>query len=299
MKQSKCLEILSYYNQLGQHTISPEYLSTIKYSIKDPEKFAKLQISDIQRTYWIEILQRSHWAAISSIQRNLKWMDGISLSISNSNMLLFSASLRGFIEASADSMTALVYVPLSLAEHFGRIQNALNGNTTGNEVLIIPELEEILIHFAFAKGHSKEERKNQQIESSHIAKTNTEYIKVLDQNIANGPVYQLYSFLCQFTHPAANTIFYSIQQTYADLESEFSYIEGDDKAIVKALSQFDTAISDACQYSFNAAFVLLKTLNEFDHQMTFTPFATGFTFEDTVAWQKVKNKIDEQSSSKS
>jgi len=295
MRQPKCLETLAYYNKLGLHTINRDYISLLKYTIKDPEKFSQLSIVDVQRTYWSEILQRSHWAAISSIQRNLKWMDGISVSITQSNMLLFTSALRGFIEASADSMTTLQYVPFSLAEHFGRIQLALQGIMSGNEIFVMPELEEILIHFAFAKGFSKEERMEQQIERSHYAKTNTEYIKALDRNIANGPVYKLYSFLCQFTHPAASTIFYSMDQEYADLESQFRYVsDGDDKAIVTTLHQFGEAINKACEYSFNASFMLLKTLNEFDHRETFTPFAEGFTFEDTTAWFKIKKKIKDQ-----
>lgn len=123
--------------------------------ITDPEKFKDLAINDLQRTYWTEILQRSHWTAISTIQRNIKWMEGISLSLGSSNMFLFAAALRGFIEACADSLTTLALVLLTLAKHFRRIKLALTGQIRNNEVFIIPELEDELIHFAFAKASRK------------------------------------------------------------------------------------------------------------------------------------------------
>ena len=61
------------------------------------------------RIYWQEIIMRAHFCAISSMLRGMRWIDGILISYENQNYLTFCASMRGLLEAAADSLLTILH----------------------------------------------------------------------------------------------------------------------------------------------------------------------------------------------
>ena len=74
-------------------------------------------ISAAMRTYWLEIIQRSHWAASTSILRIHRWVQGALQAWSSGNLFAYAACSRGILEACADTNDALNPVPATLAEY--------------------------------------------------------------------------------------------------------------------------------------------------------------------------------------
>jgi hypothetical protein len=99
-----------------------KYQDRYEYFFMDNEEFCglmmKKQFAITNAIYTQEILFRSHIAAITTIIRNEKWINGIILGLDNSNYYVFSSSLRGLTEAAADSVYTLQLVPLTIAQNY-------------------------------------------------------------------------------------------------------------------------------------------------------------------------------------
>ncbi|CAL2106057.1 hypothetical protein T190115A13A_10213 [Tenacibaculum sp. 190524A02b] len=115
----KTEEVIKYYSDLMNDFLKDVDFKNYTYDIIDNSHFeneTSKNVSDIQRIYWEEILQRAHWASITSIVRNQKWLKAIELSIKNKNFLSFTSTLRSLIESSGDNLLSLDNVALTLAK---------------------------------------------------------------------------------------------------------------------------------------------------------------------------------------
>jgi hypothetical protein len=130
---------------------------------------------DAMHTYWYEILMRSHLTAITSILRSRRWIDGVVSAAMSKNLLSFAATLRGLIESAADTQTALMSIPSTLARDHSMINSALLGKA--DMAFVAPKLGESLIHYAYARKIQKGEI----APDSHHARQIREYVEILEK----------------------------------------------------------------------------------------------------------------------
>jgi hypothetical protein len=176
----------------------------VTYSYMDSASFDLLLHNDPDealRIYWFETLGRAHFAATASILRTRDWLNGALSSYENNLFLPFCASFRGLIESSSDSFAALHNVALTIAENNKLIKSAMNKNS--NAMVISEELENQLIHFSHARKLEKSEKGK--APSSHVALSAADYVKRMDTFFSIS-AHSCYSELCQYTHPAADSV---------------------------------------------------------------------------------------------
>jgi hypothetical protein len=230
------------------------------YCFIDNSEFELLILKNLReanRVYVQELLFRSHIAAITTLFRNEKWMQGVRSALEQNNYFSFSASLRGLVESAADSNYCLIHVPGTLRDHFSGFYSALKG-TFDAGLIICEQLEDILIHYS----HGKKQPKNSSAPSSHYAKSSQEYLHTLDDPNCTD-VRDLYSELCEVTHPAERTV--SMFLTPKSDGSQDYVINRDlDESLIKdLLKRHDRAFVNVFQMSFNAALLSLYALNHF------------------------------------
>ena len=92
-----------------------QYMDTNSYFGLYVEGLFKGNVRDLQKIYWEEMLQRIHFAAVTSIIRSPKWLEGVRVGIETKNLIVFSSSFRGFLEATVDSWYSLESMPTSMA----------------------------------------------------------------------------------------------------------------------------------------------------------------------------------------
>jgi hypothetical protein len=291
-------ESISYFSNLAKEIETKVDLEKYVYIIYDTEYFKNTVSSDVanfQRVYWEEILQRAHWAGLSSLLRNIQWLKGVSLAIQKNDLLLFTANLRCLIESSGDNLLSLLNVPATLADNYSNISKCLRGENGEKTLHVSKELEEILIHFSYARKITEEEKRLQgKIPKYQNAKPASEYLKWLDNKIDNGPIANLYSILCQFAHPAAHSIQYLFQTTFDNEKYKFIYSKNADSNYIEwILKEYDNEIIKSLQCGFNPGLFTLKTLNYFDYELTKTPYVDQINFEIKY-WLDIKQKIEQK-----
>lgn len=289
-------DAIEHYSKLTKEIEENIELKKYVYTIHDIDYF-KNTISknqkDFQRIYWEEILQRAHWAGLSSLIRNLQWIKGTATSIKDNNLLSLTANLRCLIESSGDNLLSHLNVPATLADNFSNISKCLKGNTEEKTMYTSEELEEILIHFSYARKITSEEKNLQgKMPKYQNAKPAGEYLKRLDNNVGNGPVADLYSILCQFAHPAAHSVHYLIHMSFDNIKYEFKYSQNADKEYIdRILIGYSDEIIKSLQYGFNPGILTLKTLNFFDYELTKTKYLDTIDLGEMKMWTDIKNKI--------
>ena len=153
-----------------------ESLLTVNYKYMEEEGFSKLEsVQDLQQIYWSEIIQRLHVFSCTSVKRLRKWYEAVNISYKLENYYGFCASLRGLLEATADTYFTASRVIHPISENHKMIEVALNGKA---EVLSTArEVEDALIHYVFARKLSSKQKKESP--ESHSAKQVRDYIDSL------------------------------------------------------------------------------------------------------------------------
>lgn len=288
----KAIDILKGYLTLGEDIVSEEYLRGIAYKFYNNNKYSKISNGfELNRIYWNEILTRIHWASITTIQRNISWGKGILQSYSDNNFLPFAGNLRSFIESNGDSMTSLSPIPLTIARDFKQISNCVLGRKINP--VTNPQLEEMLIHFHYARKLTKSEKALDSTPKSHEAEFVTKYLEILDSNSKDGPVNKMYSELCQFTHPAAHSVLLNMEGFKDDDYTVLSYKGNTAQTIMdEFIDKYQDPIITVCSYGFNNAFVLLKLLNLFNIAGISTPKLSSIELTNINVWNKAVELIN-------
>ncbi|MEJ5377873.1 MAG: hypothetical protein WHX93_14960 [bacterium] len=152
-----------------------------RYSFFPKDKYEALIKADLGRAmeiYWNEILARAHLASATAILRSRQWIEAMRVAAMTPNLLSFAASFRGLLESAADSSTALRSVALTLARDHPHVLLALAGKAR-SQIILAPELEETLIHYAYARHLTKAELKA--APQSHKALKVRDYIDILEK----------------------------------------------------------------------------------------------------------------------
>lgn len=122
-----------------------------------------------------------------------------------------------------------------------------------NKSLNFKELEDLLIHYAYAK-HWK---KGDEPLPNHRNKTNAFYINCLEEFDVPG-LSDLYSELCQLTHPASPSVFCFVDETDKDI----TFNPNKDSAVINdILIRYENSIERLIQYPLNSAFMALSLLH--------------------------------------
>ena len=166
------------------------------YRIAPIAEFDALEsVAERNKIYWREILYRAHFGASAGLLRLHEWMLGAQRAYRDRNVMVLAAALRGFVEACADTVDALSDVAPTLADCHGIIRPAIAGKLT-DVTALLPELENSLIHFAYARKLKRDAGPR-----LHEAKTAKDYISVVAESVPE--IADSYALLCEYSHPAA------------------------------------------------------------------------------------------------
>ena len=256
-------------------------VSSVNYEILEEDNYKDLLLKDplaANQTYWREILYRAHWAAGSSLLRNKRWIDGCLGAFEQGNYLAFGACLRGLLESAADTKCSLQHIPRTLAENYYLINRLLLGKS--KKLLLSEEVEDLLIHFQYARKLKKGEPAPDTHEALHMAK----YIDALTQ--PNLGVKSLYAELCNLAHPAAQSLMWLTKCG----DGQYFWIEqGDDRSLIVELCQTNlVAIETIVQESVNIAVFLLKVLNEFPIKTLHGEMIRRVEVNHFAEWKKIE-----------
>lgn len=278
----------------GQSAVYVEVLHHLSRAVQAPRRYTFMDTNEFERraessgprwinqVYWKEMLMRAHWAGSTSACRHHRWLHGALTAAQSPNFLTFAASLRGLVEACADSYTSLSAIALTLGENYTKIRKAIAGCL--DSLHVSQEIEDELIHFQFAGEH-----KAANLPSVYHSKKTRDYI----QNIAGGEqdVISLYRSLCGLTHPADTSLSWLVDRP--DPSSVAFPGLGDWNAIKELCGQYRLAIGIVLQRGVNSDIILLKTLNEFQWPLVRTSYIDTLRLPETPAWTRICRAIAE------
>jgi len=264
---------LASSGQIYTYVNDATYINTLKANLPEGMKI-----------YWLEILGRAHLAASTGIFRQLRWLTATATLAQTQNFLGFSSALRGLLESSADAHDGLAGVPGALAAMFSEIQKAVQGRL--EQRILSSELEEKLIHFAFARRPRKSETG---VPSAHVAKSAADYNRQLESS-GSKRIADFYKTLCEVTHPGASSVYAFIRQV--DQDHEVLDPSGDLGLIKGLCDEFRPEVDRLLQMGTNPMLLTLKVLNEFAGTGLFTEPVASLGLSGIPGWVKCKAKID-------
>lgn len=208
----------------------------------------------IQSVYLLGILERCHLACITSLARTSRWLSSTIRSVDDDNVLSFSSSLRGLLESSSDSFHLMQNLSPTLESAYKYIYIALNyPKDIQNGWLSFESIENLLIHYAYAKHWKKGEVPP----LHHQNRSNTEYIRCLE-SFGVSSLLDLYSELCQLTHPASPSVFCFVDEK----EKNLTFNPNRDSLVINdILSRYQSSILGLIQYPLNSTLMTLALLH--------------------------------------
>lgn len=254
-------------------------------AIDDYERILREDSNRGMQVYWNEILARAHLTAVVAILRSRHWISAVVAATNDKNLLAFAAALRGLIESSADTHSALGGIAISLAENHVTISRALSG-ALGNQCFVSKEIEDALIHFKYARHLTKAEMAT--APQSHKALQVRQYIERLEK----GRVHQViacYESLCDLTHPGTSSVWmWLTSENGVDLELNPNQ---DESTITYYLTEYRDTFSELLMFAFNPAVLTLNVLNYFPLRTFHTPPLLDWNLSGISLWQKCQGKL--------
>jgi hypothetical protein len=242
------------------------------------------------KIYWEEMLRRVHFTSVTSIIRNQKWLEGIIYGVENKNLMIFSSSLRGFLEATTDSYYSLKSVPTDISINFKNIKKALGGEL--NNFFTSGKLEDKLIHFEYAS-----KKNNKRSATVYESLSCTKYIEYFDRYNKLG-IKKLYSVLCEIAHPASKSVSCFTSKTI--VSDNYEYIttsnESDYNQVNNIIVEYSNAIRNLVKISLTLSFTCLKILNLYDFKDVKSDYIEKCKFNNLInkkGWENIL-KMKEQ-----
>lgn len=262
-----------------------------QFEFMDPKKFGEIKdLTTLNQIYWKELLFRAYWAAALNIMRHQRWQAACVAAFTPCpNLLSFTAALRGLVEASADAFYSLRPVPVTLAENQDLIEPALQG--TLQDVGIIQELEDRLIHFVYGRKLAKTEKAT--TPNSHVALEPKEYRNAMGlPEMERIGFAQLYDELCGFCHPTGFSLAFLWHQDVRENATTVHITSGrDDERILAFCRKFENTIQLALSLSVTASALCLKMLNRFSLLEVRSATIERWNFDDIPAWRKIEASL--------
>ncbi|MBF3235312.1 hypothetical protein H4N55_01620 [Aeromonas veronii] len=256
------LEHINFYKSIlkplikSSEGITYQFLS-MEPNLNYPNKIRKDDLYLVLNIYTYGILERSHLASITSLARIIKWLESTQQHMLDGNYLGFSASLRGFLEASADSFDIMLYLPETIRKNLKIIFIQLSQPSLLDGYFIsFEKIEEQLIHYS----HARKVGKKESVPSSHINKTNADYINKIEK-FGVDRAYELYARLCELTHPASSSVMCFIDETEKTMTLNF----GKDQTLInEILNKYSSTLIKLMEYSITPSVITLSYLNKID-----------------------------------
>lgn len=243
------------------------------------------------QVYWSEMLQRLHLAATVSLLRAHRWMQGVVISAKTDNYIVFAASLRGYLESTADSFFSLSDKVATLASNYDNIRLAIDGKLNG--IMLADDFEESLIHFYAARKSERDKNHN----ATYLdPKTMRQYLNSMG-NIGTSDKHIFYSELCEITHPAKRSTLNFVDE---GIDGVFHTIvinnNNDSVNIMKLFDKYKELIEYMWQYSINYPLTILKTLNYFSYDAVYTKFVEDQMLEEYLSsldsWTEIQAELE-------
>lgn len=155
----------------------------------------------VNQIYWRELFFKFHFCCTASLLRTHKWIEGIYTGIKLKNNFLFTSSLRGFLESWGDSTYSLADRIFELDANFQDLYDALHGKLISKK-LISETFENFLDHFENAKMDNTVNGVKVDLYKPLSAKKYIDELEVYELD----DLYEIYSELCEYTHPASDSI---------------------------------------------------------------------------------------------
>ncbi len=245
------------------------------------EKMSDAQVEEYYRVYLLGVLERCHLTSITSLARTNSWLTSSLTELESGNLLGFSASLRGLLEAAADTHDAAAVMVEHLYNLFPFIYLRLQGDDTAPGV-ILKHLEDRLIHYSYARRQAN----RSEALPEHTNKQNFVYIDAIEKSGAVGAK-DLYRVLCELTHPAAPSVSCFLTETEREIALDFSQ---EKRIINEIISEYEETIKSLVSNTVNSALVSLMVLRKLGHDVP-APNPSSFAGVGGVA--KIFSRIDE------
>lgn len=220
--------------------------------------------------------------------RNQKWMKGIIFGIESNNYIIFASSLRGYFEAFVDSYYSTNFKFIDISENFNNINNALQGKL--DRLFLNNEFEESLIHFYSASKNAN--TKTQNVEWLNPF-TNRKYINEFDLP-GDELKHELYSELCEITHPASPSIKCFTAETNIKVLSIQTDASRDNTLIEEMLRKYSIILNLIFSLSNTIPILNLRVLNYFDEPCISANYIKGSIINNLCVNQKKWNIIEEK-----
>lgn len=256
----------------------------------DYEEELEADIASGMKIYWSEMLQRCHLASSATLIRQKRWVEGVLSAASQENFIAFAATFRGLIESAGDSYHSLGSVPMTLANNYSEIREAVKGSWDNKSTMMSEELEDMLIHFTHGRKLSKKEKK--QLPESHQAKSAYKYRTELEEG-SQAEVDKCYKELCGIVHPALLSVSSFLDFTTSGKFEKLKVIAGRDaEHIQDFIDKYSNVTTEVFIKPVNSALITLKTLNKFPLSRIHTEAVRDIGLRDIPLWNKVRQKIE-------
>ena len=253
------------------------------YRIMPREEWAQIHdLADRNKIYWREILFRAHFGACAGLMHLREWLYGSERAFTDGNALMLAAGIRGFLEAAADTWSGFGDVAPTLADSHVVVRRAISGHFV-EQVALAPELESMLIHFAYARKLKPGEGP-----VLHSAPTAKRTLSCLQESAP--AIAEVYSMLCDYSHPAAPSIFRFARDTgHADMVT-FDPVAGPEK-IDKITRQSQELGQTALALGVAPLVITLKVLNAFSFPPVATPWADSVPLSFSSVWRDLEKRL--------
>lgn len=255
------------------------------YRIMPLAESAQLSVTEWNQVYWQEILFRAHFGASAGLLRLHEWLQGARRAQADGNVLMLAAGIRGFLEAAADTWKGFGDVAPTLADCHTVIRKAIKGELV--EGALAPTLESSLIHFAYARKLASGD--GPALHSAATARATVE------QLLESAPdVLRVYATLCEYSHPAASSVFrFAGDISHADTLT-FDPQAGSAK-VVEILALSKTVGQTALVVGVAPLVLTLKVLNAFRFVPVATPWADTLSLGFSDVWRTLEARLRDPS----
>lgn len=258
-------------------TVRDFYQSASEYYWKESE-------IDGLYSYWSELFGRAYIAASASLIRHEQWISGMEACYQTSSYLGLCGCLRGLVESAADSAHALECFVPSIVPIWNDLKQILKGQKI-EKSLNCKDLEDILIHFSFAR----KPKKGESVPDGHKALPNRDYIDTLRRF---DPAFErLYCMLVELVHPAKDSVDWMLTYTQTESHWDVSLHSGEEASskICDLLDGNRAAILNLLMVSSNLSLLTLKTLRRIDFKDVNLEFMDAINLSGLPAWRDVEN----------
>ena len=242
-------------------------------------------IAERNQVYWQELLYCAHFGSCTALMRLHEWFHGSVRALADQNVLMLAAGIRGFLEAAADTWQSFADVSPSLADCHMVVRQAIKGEYF-EQLALAPELESMLIHFAYARRLKPGEGP-----ALHSASTAKDSISAIEESApAIGIVY---ATLCEYSHPARASVFRFAGEITRSDRVTFDPRAGPEK--VREILTLSREVGRVALFLGTVPIILtLKVLNSFAFAPVATPWADGVSLPFSDAWQELERRLQSQ-----